>query len=243
MRAHEGLMPRRAPGWPLAVTLGAHLLLAWLWLTGAKPRLEADNSFERVLTLVQVLRPPQPATPRPVPARAPDTRAAAPRSAPARDDAPAQSIPIQQPPASSFPEPYDDPLAERRDAQPPADGAAAQAHRQAGPADHELRGGKPAPLAPTDSRWQRFAERLESAHKDSSRTLASESYTTPDGVTIYRFRRGSKVYCRTGGSVRPTPSALDYVRDRGGAVQFDTGGGEGSAGLIPCPKYAQFKRD
>jgi hypothetical protein len=120
---------------------------------------------------------------------------------------------------------------------------AAQARRQAGAADRALRKGKLAPLEPTDTRWQRFAERLEAAHKDTSRNLASESYTTPDGVTIYRFRRGDKVYCRSGGSVRPTPSALDYIRDRGGAVQFDRLGGEGAAGMVPCPKYAEFKRD
>lgn len=244
MRAHAALMPRRAPGWPLAVTLGAHLLLGWLWLTGAKPRLEPDVSLERVFTLVPVLRPARPAAPPPTPA---PMRAGAPdppsTAAPARRNAPAESIPVQPPPEARISEPYDDPLAEHRDAPALEGGAAMQARRQAGPADHALREGKPAPLAPSDSRWQRFAERLESAHKDNSRTLASESYTTPDGVTIYRFRRGGKVYCRTGGSVRPIPSALDYVRDRGGAVQFDTGGGEGSAGLIRCPKYAEFKRD
>jgi type IV secretory pathway VirB10-like protein len=248
MRAHDGPMPRRAPGWPLAATLGAHLLLAWFWLAGATRRPEIEDPAERVFTLLPVPRPraaiPPPAPPRPAPSRPSDKRA--PPEAPPPADRPVESIPVQQPPAQRFPEAYDDPLAERRDAQAPAapdSGMAAQARRQAGPADHALRQGGLAPLAPKETRWQRFAERLEAAHKDSARTLASESYTTPDGVTIYRFRRGGKVYCRTGGSVRPTPSALDYVRDRGGAVQFDSGGGEGSAGLIPCPKYAEFKRD
>ena len=244
MHAHDAVMPRRAPGWPLAVTLGAHLLLAWFWLTAGTVRLEPGDPVERVFNLIPVLRPPQPASsppPRPAPIRPTEPRALP--EAPQRPDMQAAPRPIQPPPAASFSEPYDDPLAERREPAAPDSGAAEQARRQAGPADHALREGKPAPLAPTDTRWQRFSERLESAHKDSSRTLASESYTTPDGVTIYRFRRGGKVYCRTGGSVRPTPSTLDYVRDRGGAVQFDSGGGEGSAGLVRCPKYADFKRD
>ncbi|MEH6436054.1 hypothetical protein [Massilia sp. DD77] len=248
MRAHDGLMARRAPGWPLAVTLGAHLLLSWLWLSASAPRLEAADPFERVFNLVPVLRPPQarpPAARIPPPSdplRRPRSETLAPTVPPAA------SVPLRQAPAAPDPALYDDPLAERQlapEAGAPETGASVSGRsvRQAGPVDHALREGQLAPLAPSDSRWQRFSERLEMAHKDTSRTMTSESYTTPDGVTIYRFRRGGKVYCRTGGSVRPTPSALDYVRDRGGSLQFDTQGGEGSAGMVPCPKYAAFKRD
>ena len=32
MLAAGVLTPRRTPGWPLAVTLGLHLLLGWWWL-------------------------------------------------------------------------------------------------------------------------------------------------------------------------------------------------------------------
>lgn len=246
MRAPDGLMARRAPGWPLAVTLGAHLLLAWLWLAGGRPRLEPEPPSERVFTLVPLLRPQEAAPPPSLPPATqtrPASSLAASRTAPARPLAPVESIPIQQPAPEPSPEAYEDPLAERQaQAQGPG-GLAADARRQAGPADHALREGKPAALAPVESKWQRFAQQLEAAHKDRSRSMASESYTGPDGVTIYRFRRGNQVYCRTGGSVRPTPSALDFIRDRGGSLQFDKLGGEGSAGLVPCPKYAEFKRD
>ncbi|MBQ5947070.1 hypothetical protein [Massilia sp. ST3] len=243
MRAHEGLMARRAPGWPLAATLGAHLLLAWLWLSASAPRPEASDPFERVFNLVPVLRPPQARPPAPRLPSPPDPVRRPKAEALARPVAPTESVPPRQAPAAPDPAPYDDPLAERQPVPETGGSVSGQAVRQAGPVDQALREGKLAPLAPSASTWQRFSERLEMAHKDTSRTMTSESYTTPDGVTIYRFRRGSKVYCRTGGSVRPTPSALDYVRDRGGALQFDTQGGEGAAGMVPCPKYAEFKRD
>ena len=48
MHAHDAVMPRCAPGWPLAVTLGAHLLLAWFWLTAGTVRLEPGDPVERV---------------------------------------------------------------------------------------------------------------------------------------------------------------------------------------------------
>ncbi len=83
------------------------------------------------------------------------------------------------------------------------------------------------PLEPTDTPWKRFSSAVEGACKDTSRTLTSESYTSPDGTIVYRFRKNGKYYCRTGG----------------GAVLFDKPGGGGGAGLVPFPSQAEFKRD
>lgn len=220
-----------------------HGLLALLWLNSANPRLETDEVLERVFMLVPSPRAQAPSMPRraTVRANAAQRTQTAPAAASRAVDAAMNAVQAEQSAPDPSVEPYDDPLAEPRT---PADaGIAAQARRLAGATDHDLRKGKLAPLEPSDTRWERFAEHLEAARKDSSRTLMSETYTTPDGVTIYRFRRGNKVYCRTSGSARPVPSTLDYVRDQGGAVQFDRGGGEGSAGLVACPKHAVFKRE
>ena len=70
--------------------------------------------------------------------------------------------------------------------------------------------------------------------------MTSESYTTPEGITIYRFRQGNKVYCRSGGHVRP---GIGNVAEGGGIVNFDRAGGDGAAGLVRCPSQAEFKRD
>ena len=112
--------------------------------------------------------------------------------------------------------------------------------REAGAVERGLRDGKTAKLQPGDTASRRFTSALENAHNDTSRTLSSESYTTPDGVTIYRFRRGNRVYCRTGGHVRP---GIGNLAEGGGIVNFDRLGGAGAAGLIECPAQAAFKRD
>lgn len=114
-----------------------------------------------------------------------------------------------------------------------------RARRDAGRIAREMRqGGTGVPEA-ADTPMGRFRTALAGAHKDSSRGLSSDSYTTPDGQVIYRFRLGGKLWCRTGGSVRPqTGGAVG-----GGATLFDSGGGEGAAGLIRCPSHGDWKRD
>jgi hypothetical protein len=119
------------------------------------------------------------------------------------------------------------------------DSTAGRAKGAAGSADNALRKGKLAPLDPSDSKWHRFAQAVAGARVDTSRTLISESYTSPDGVTIYRFRQGGRTYCRTTGGIRPSPFGAQV----GGATLFDTAGGGGAAGTIACPPGVPFKPD
>ena len=236
MRIETGFAARRTPGWPLAATLGVHLLLLWGWRVATAPAPVAVNPIERVLMLVQLPKVrSEPDAPPPLPSPLPPAqRATTTAASPA---APATSDVDPEPAAIS--EPYADPFA-LPDEKAEAPGALVErARRAAAPADHAARKGKLAKLEPVDTPLTRFRTALEAAHKDSSRGLTSESYTTPDGVTIYRFRRGGKVYCRTGGPLRPRIGGAEG----GGETLFDVGGGGGSAGLISCPAQADFKRD
>jgi len=243
VRADAGLMPRRALGWPLLAVLGAHLLLAWWWLAATGVRaLPSIAPVLREFLMVPVRLPPAPVAP-----PAPTVRAV-PRALPrAALPAPAKSkvitVPAAQPaPAPSSSPPVSDALAEPTPTDPTAitdDSLAGRARRTAGSADHELRKGKLAPLAPTDTPWKRLAQGIEGARIDESMTQTSESYTSPDGTIVYRFRKNGRYYCRTGGSVRPSM----FGAIGGGATLFDNAGGGGTAGLIACPSGVKFKRD
>ena len=242
-------MPRRAPGWPLAATLGAHLLLAWWWLNATGVRLQPSIAPAlREFFVVPVLAPPTASPSRTGPA-APPSRATPPAAsrAPARDRVEPQAITAASadaPAAEPAPEP--EPDADLLAMPPSQDGAAlddaslaGRARRAAAGTDHALRKGKPVPLAPTDAPWKRFASAVEGARKDDSLTLTSESYTAPDGTIVYRFRKNGRYYCRTGGGVKPGP----FGAEGGGAALFDKAGGGGGAGLIRCPGQAEFKPD
>lgn len=248
MRAPQGFMGRRAPAWPLALTLGAHLLLAWMWRAASGPPLAPDQSRVREFILIPTPLP-VPAEARRGPALPPlETRPVRPREAGRRAPTSTASAPqaITEPallpdaPASPTTPPADDSPAQA-DSRVPS--LAERARMAAGDADRALRKDKPAELRAPEGGWSRFNERVALAYKDHARTMTRESYTAPDGTTIYRFRVGNRVFCRTGGSVKPVPSALDYVRDRGGELQFDKLGGEGTAGTIRCPAQASFKPD
>jgi len=237
------LMPRRAPGWPLAATLGAHLLLAWCWLQ-AGPRLPETLPGLREFVVVPVFTPAPPpvaAPPAAPPASTRPQRAAVPKPAPVALDAQSQAVLTEpaQAPSAAAPD-TDSFAAPPGPAAPSGESSAARALRAAGAVDSALRDGKPARLKAGETPNNRFTAALENAHNDTSRTLSSDSYTTPDGVTIYRFRRGNKVYCRTGGNVRP---GIGNLAEGGGMVNFDRLGGEGAAGMIDCPGQAKFKRD
>ncbi|SFD10464.1 hypothetical protein [Massilia yuzhufengensis] len=229
--------PRRAPGWPLLATLGLHLLLAWSWRIAHPPAL--DTREERVFDVI-ALPPParEVAQFRPPPARDAGTRKARanrPPGAPVREAEPIT-------PPSETPAPAADPLAVAEPAAPAEsalDAMVGRARRDAGPIDRELRKGKSGVPAVADTPWGRFRQALEGAHKDTARSLASDTYTAPDGQVIYRFRQGGKIWCRTSGSVKPRIGGAEG----GGATMFDTRGGEGSAGTIRCPSHGEWKRD
>lgn len=257
MRFEAGAPQRRTPGWPLAVALGVHLLLGWWWLHTTSVRvLTSDVAALREFFVVVVpqQRPQQQraaAPSRPAAAPAPMPRASA---APARPVTPAapQAITVPAPP-SPAPAAQPPPAAAASDvdaglpAAPPTAGdlsgddgsVAGRARRQAGTADHALREGKVAPLDATGSKWSRFSTAVASARVDTSKTLITETYTSPDGTVVYRFRQGGRTWCRTGGSVGPSM----FGAVGGGQVLFDKAGGGGSAGTINCPKGAEFKRD
>ncbi|NNG23265.1 hypothetical protein [Telluria aromaticivorans] len=232
----DAAWPRRRPGWPLAATLGLHLLLAWSWRTAHPPA--QDTLEERVFNVIPVPPPaPELASVRretePVRTEAPRTLDPA---LPALPDAVRAAEPIT--PSAATPAPAADPLAiTAAPAESPLDAMVGRARREAGVIDRELRKGKSGVPAVAGTPWGRFTRALDAAHIDNSRTLVSESYTAPDGAIIYRFRQGGRVLCRISGGVKPgignaiVPSA------------FDVQGGNGTAGLISCPSHATWKRD
>lgn len=252
MLAAGVLMPRRRRGWPLALTLGLHLLLGWWWLQATGVRvLPADLPAPREFIVVAVLAPApsrsstapaalsssRPRAAQAVPARA--TPATAPVAPQPVTPAPADTAPpasTSEPAADSFPTPsgsVQDTIATGDDS------LASRGKRTAGAVDHDLRKGKLAPLDPGDNKWQRFAQAVGDARVDTSRTLTSESYTAPDGVIVYRFRLGGRTWCRTGGGIRPSP----FGAQAGGAQLFDKAGGGGFAGTVRCPTRVEFKPD
>ena len=249
MLADAGLTLRRRPGWPLALTLGLHLVLGWWWLQATGVRvLPAAVPALREFIVVAVLAP-APSRSSTAPAAAASARphakqASAARAVPA---VPAVAPAVQQPvtPApAAISEPAADlfstPSGAAQDSTATGDDSlASRGKRTAGAIDHDLRKGKLAPLEPGDNKWERFAQAVGDARVDTSRTLTSESYTGPDGVVVYRFRLGGRTWCRTGGDIRPSP----FGAQAGGAALFDKAGGGGFAGLVQCPTRVQFKPD
>lgn len=255
MPAAGVLMPRRRRGWPLALTIGLHLLLGWWWLQATGVRvLPAAVPAPREFIVVAVLAP-APSRSSAAPAAPAAAASSRPRAAQATAARPVPAVsPVAPEPITPAPADTAPPAATSEPAAgaPPTpsgsvqdtiatgdDSLASRGKRAAGAVDHELRKGKLAPLDPGDSRWQRFAQAVGNARVDTSRTLISESYTAPDGVIVYRFRLGGRTWCRTGGGIRPSPFGAQV----GGATSFDTAGGGGFAGTIECPTRVQFKRD
>jgi hypothetical protein len=110
------------------------------------------------------------------------------------------------------------------------------AKRQAGRVDRELRKGKPGVLAEADTPSGRFQRRVESAYIDRTLTLQSDTYTSPDGVVIYRFRQGNRYRCRRSGGVgMPLRGFPD-----GASANLP---GASSAAETDCPKGVTWNRD
>jgi hypothetical protein len=110
------------------------------------------------------------------------------------------------------------------------------AKRQAGRVDHELRKGKPGVPTEADTPWARFQRGLDSAHIDRSLALQSDTYTSPDGVVIYRFRQGNRVRCRrAGGAGMPLRGMPE-----GSSLSIP---GSNAAGDSDCPKGVVWNRD
>ena len=220
----------------MLATLGLHLLLAWSWRSALPPA--ADLRAERVFDVIP-LPPPAP--------RLPKQRTEPPRVTPARERAastPADinqaaepiTPPVQAPPSVADPFAVPAPVAP---AESPLDAVVARARRDTGVIDREQRKGKSGVPSVADTPWQRFTDGVGAAYNDRSRTLTSDTYTSPDGEVIYRFRQGGKVWCRISGGVKPGIGGAVG----GGATAFDVQGGNGTAGLISCPRHGEWKRD
>ena len=173
----DAALARRAPGWPLLATLGVHLLLAWSWRIVHPPA--PDLRGERVLDLIS-LPPPSPELPRIRP-EPPPPRPTAPSAARARTDS-AKTDTVNEPepitPPTQAPSTVADPFAitaPSAPAQSALDAMVGRARRDAGGIDRELRKGKSGVLDTADTPMGRFREALEGAHKDSRRTLTSET--------------------------------------------------------------------
>lgn len=215
---------------PLAFILVLHLVLVLLWVT--HPRTPVDQGAGQrhmTLTWLPALRPQVPPPPAPGRVRPPAVRApSAPRIAPSTAT---QAVAV--PP--EIPQPSTAPQASAPDAL-----AVSQmietAKRQAGLLDLELRDGKPARITPApDLPFNRFRSALEGAYIDRSRVVMTDSVTQPDGVIVYRFRRGGKVWCRQSGGGGPSTIERSEGAKLGGA---GSAGGGNAAGTISCPSGA-----
>jgi hypothetical protein len=118
----------------------------------------------------------------------------------------------------------------------PGSFVAGLAKQQAGRIDRELRKGKPGVPTEADTPMAHFQRGLESAHIDRSLTLQSDTYTSPDGVVIYRFRQGNRFRCRRAGGVGMPLAGMPGT----GAI---TAGGAGAAGNTDCPKGVVWNQD
>jgi hypothetical protein len=193
----------------------------------------------------QQRRPPDARTPKvvgvllqlPAPAAVPRAPAPSipPASAPRRQSAPAarpSAVPAAPAvtPAQPDPAPAEEAPAPVAAAPVPASGGftMGQARRQAGRADRELRGGKSGVPLEADTPMARFRNALEAAHNDSSNTLTTDTYTSPDGTIYYRFRQGNQVRCRRTGGVGVLPQSMAEA---------------GSAANVRCPSGAEWRRD
>lgn len=92
----------------------------------------------------------------------------------------------------------------------------------------------PPPLKPS-GKWARFAQQVEDAHRETGTGMVTEEYTSPDGRTLYRVRRGNGVVCRQSGSPGPAADWRSAEAVRAGAGSKSTLGMQNSAGEVLCP--------
>lgn len=99
----------------------------------------------------------------------------------------------------------------------------------AGQVDRDLRKGSSPITAEPERKWERFAEAFAAARASRPPGLTLESYTAPDGVTIYRKTVAGRPRCYRSGSV-------------GGLVTgFGNADGHG-AGRTTCPTNVSWTR-
>jgi hypothetical protein len=247
----------------LAFTGAVHLLALFLWTQDR--RLLPVRPPQAVTILLQTdrgqaARPPAEAATLPPPRLAMPSMPAAPVvSAPAAQSEPGHPVqddaaqrataPATPDAAAAAPNPIDtaQPADLAPDARAPAPAPAGAssargsfalglAKEQAGRIDRELRKGKPGVPTEADTPSARFQRGVESAYIDRSLTLQSDTYTSPDGVVIYRFRQGNRYRCRRAGGVGMPLAGMPGT----GSI---TAGGAGAAGATDCPKGVVWNQD
>lgn len=220
---------------PLALVLTLHLILVLLWVSserrpndqGAEQRYFSPAWIPAPKLKKAPLREPLPTSEVAAPVVRPPAATAASvfQAAPAADQEPLTGpAQISQPDTASV-------------STTPAAVNVGQmietAKRAAGVVDSELRGGKPAPLKPDPNLpIVRFKTALESAYIDRSTSMTMDAQTQPDGVIVYRFRRGGKVWCRQSGGSGPSMLERSEGAKLAGA---GSAGGAGTAGTVTCP--------
>ena len=219
----------------LALVLALHLLLVLLWPSNGRRQIDQGAEQRHFnLSWVPALRPQKPA--QQAPSRAPEAPVSVLRAHTARVPKAVQVAPTID--AETIPGQAEMPQRSTATAPSAPDAVDVNqmidtAKRQVGLIDRELRGGKLAPLTPDpDLPIVRFRRALESAFIDRSRTMVMDVQTQPDGVIVYRFRRGGKVWCRQSGDGGPS-----MIEHSDGAKLAGAGsrGGAGKAGTVPCP--------
>jgi hypothetical protein len=98
---------------------------------------------------------------------------------------------------------------------------------QAGRIDRNLRNGKSGVALQTETPWSRFQRGIESAYIDRSMSGTLDSYTSPDGIVIYRERVGGRTTCRRTGGIH---------------VGIPGVAGANDAGTVTCPAGVNWKR-
>jgi hypothetical protein len=249
----------------LAFTCAIHLLALFLWVQERRPLPVRTPRVVTILLQTsagQAARPPSrtepspPVTlPLPAPADAAPTTLPAPLPVPGPEDridnpsdtrAAAAPAPAAAPVASDAIDtarPAGTPSDARADAATAATSTATQggfayslAKHAAGRIDRELRKGKPGVPTEADTPSARFQRGLDSAHIDRSLALQSDTYTSPDGVVIYRFRQGNRVRCRrAGGAGMPLRGMPE-----GSSLSMP---GTNAAADSDCPKGVVWNRD
>jgi hypothetical protein len=231
--ARPGNAARHAGTVGLILSVALHLLLLLAWQHRPRP-VALDDDAPPTLS-VRLLPRPAP-LPAPAPRQAPrSTSAQRANSHPA-----APPVPLPAPAASArtvtdAATAAAPPEAPSAPAGPSAADILAVGKREAGRIDRELRAGKPGVPEVADTPWGRFRQALAAAHKDRSHTMAMDSFEGPDGTTIYRFRRGDKVYCRSTGGVAAPSSGRSDGAILAGAGSLDNIGFSSMAGAVPCP--------
>lgn len=187
---------------PLALTIVVHLLLI-LCLRLARPAAPAAPAPGTRSAMLVLL------TPVPIrPARI--ARPAPPSPAPARPRPPARvavKAPQDAPAAGAPAAPAGPPVSEARQAS--AAGILAQAKRDVGQIDRDLRAAAPpVPLLQADTARQRFERAMAAAFIDRSNTMVVDHYQSGDGVIIERITRGGGSKCYMSGVVNFVPGIL-----------------------------------